>query len=66
MSLSLCLNQGYKENYSIYGAYLSLYGQRWANKAGIFILGTLTLMTVGLNLRFRVDFQHNNYGLERI
>ena len=29
--------------------WLSLSGLRWAKKTGIFILGTLTLMTVGLD-----------------
>ena len=45
---------------------LSLSGLRWAKKTGIFILGKL--MTVGLNPRFRVDFQYNinNWGLGKI
>ena len=41
---TLIQTQGKKDDYSKCGAYLS--GLCWAKKTGIFILGTLTIMTV--------------------
>ena len=36
----------------LYAVPISLSGLRWAKKTGIFILGTLTLMTVGFSTLF--------------
>ena len=38
---------------------LSLSGLRWANKTGIFILGTLTIMTVGFYIKTKKNKKQN-------